>query len=438
MKKTTILMLFFLLTYLSYSQNIDKVRLDSFISKIEKYEQGMGSISIFENGKEVYQRVYGFENIENGIRATEKSKYCIGSITKSFTATIIMQLIEENKLSLETKVANYFPEIQNSKEITIEQLLRHRSGLYNYANSPDFHSWSDTLRTKAEMIDKFIKNGTNFEPGEKSKYCNTGYVLLSYIAQKIEGKEYDEILKERIAKPLNLKSTYYSAIYGMREHEALSYFKYGTWELGGVANIGNYDGAGGIVSTPTDLNTFFYALYAGKIISDKCLSEMEKIVDGYGIGMYEMPFYERISIGHAGDIGGFQSASQYYPEDNLLLSFTSNGTGMSRNDILEGILSISFGKEYDFPDFTNYKISDNDLDKYLGSYSNSISSYKLIFTKKNGMLLYTPTDQPSLPMEAIDRHKFRFSPLDLNIEFIPKEDKIIVSQGGDEVFYKEK
>ncbi len=73
------------------------VKLDSLISKIERHEKGMGSISISENGKEVYQKAYGYENIEQEIRASEKTKYCISSITKSFTATIIMQLIEENK-----------------------------------------------------------------------------------------------------------------------------------------------------------------------------------------------------------------------------------------------------------------------------------------------------------------------------------------------------
>jgi len=418
MKKVIFSVFISFLSIIAYSQDFDIEKMDSLFSKIEKYDKGMGSVSI--------------------ILATNKTKYCIGSITKSFTASIIMQLVEEKKLTLDTKLEEFFPEIQNSQHITIEQLLRHRSGLNNYTDITGFHSWSDTLRTKAEMIDRFIKNGTNFEPGEKSQYCNTGYVLLSYIAQKIEGKEYDEILKERITEPLNLESTYYSVVYGMREYEALSYFKYGTWELGGVTNIGNYGGAGGIVSNPTDLNTFFYALYTGEIISDNCLSEMERIVDGYGIGMYQMPFYEKNSVGHAGDLGGFQSASQYYSEDNILLSFTSNGTGISRNDILEGVLSISFGKEYDFPDFTNYIISDNDLDKYLGVYSSSTSSYKLIFTKNNGMLLCTPTDQPSLPMEAFDRHRFRFSPSDLVIKFIPEADKIIVSQGGDEVFYKEK
>ena len=201
MKKIIILIQLISLTFLTYSQNFDEVKLDSLISRIERHNKGMGSISIFQKGKEVYQISYGYENIEKDIHATKKTKYCIGSITKSFTATIIMQLIEENKLSLDTKLANFFPKIPYSKDITIEQLLRHRSGLVNYTNSPYFHSWSDTARTKSEMVEKFIENGAGFKPSEMSQYCNTNYVLLSFIAQKIEGKDYSEILTERISKP---------------------------------------------------------------------------------------------------------------------------------------------------------------------------------------------------------------------------------------------
>lgn len=414
------------------------VKLDSLISKIERHEKGMGSISIFENGKEVYQRAYGYENIEKGIRATKKTKYSIGSITKSFTATIIMQLVEEKKLSLETKLANYFPEIPNSNDITIEMLLRHRSGLYNYANSADFHSWNDTIRTKSEMIKKFIENGTIFKADEKSQYCNTNYVLLSFIAQKIEGKDYSEILVERITTPLKLKSTYFGTRPEMENNEALPHFKYESWEMRSNSNLKIYDGAGAIVSNPTDLNIFFNALFGGKLVSDKLLDEMMKIVDDYGIGMYQMPFYERTALGHAGDVNGFQSVSQYFPQDSMLFSFTSNGTGMDRNELITGVLSIYLGKEYDIPDFTSYKVNSDELNQYVGVYSSSNSRYKLTISKDRNILLCQATGQGAFPLEAFDKHKFRFTQAALEIEFFPKEGKLIESQGSEVVFYKEK
>lgn len=438
MKKTFIFLQLILLTYLTFSQNFDEQKLDSLISKIESFDKGMGSISIFHNGTELYQRAYGYENIEKGIRATSKTKYCIGSITKSFTATIIMQLVDENKLSLETKLASYFPEIPNSEEITIELLLRHRSGLYNYTNSADFHSWNDSIRSKSEMIKKFIDNGTVFEPDEKSEYCNTNYVLLSFIAQKIEGEDYSEILSKRITSPLNLKSTYFGTKPSINNNEAFPHFKYESWEMRSNSNLEIYDGAGAIVSNPTDLNIFYDALFEGKMVSEKSLTEMMKIKDDYGIGLYQMSFYERTALGHAGDVNGFQSASQYYSEDNMIFSFISNGTGMDRNELLTGILSIYFGKEYDIPDFTVYKIKSDDLDQYLGVYSSPDSPFKLTISKDKNILLCQATGQGAFPLEAFDKHKFRFSQAALEIEFLPEKDKLILSQGGDEVFIKEK
>lgn len=438
MKKAIIFIQLISLTFLTYSQNFNKIKLDSLISKIEKHDKGMGSISIFQNGKEVYQRSYGYENIEKEIYATNKTKYSIGSVTKSFTAAIIMMLIEENKLSLETKVADYFPEIPNAKKISIEQLLRHRSGLFNYTNSTDFHSWNDTVRTKSEMIKKFIENGIIFNPDEKSQYCNTNYVLLSFIAQKIEGKNYSEILAERITNPLKLKSTYFGNNAEEGNNEAFPHFKYETWEMRSNSNLRIYDGAGAIMSNPSDLNIFYDALFGGRIISNKWLTEMMKIKDGYGIGMYQMPFYERTAFGHAGDVNGFQSVSQYFPQDSMLFSFTSNGTGMDRNELLTGVLSIYFGKEYDIPDFTSYKINSDELDQYLGVYSSSNSRYKLTISKNRNVLLCQATGQGAFPLEAFDKHKFRFTQAALEIEFFPKEGKLIESQGGQVVFYKEK
>jgi len=438
MKQLIFLLSLLFLTYESYSQDFDVNKLDSLISKIEKFDKGMGCLSIFHNGKEIYHRAYGFENIEKRIHATEKTKYCIGSITKTFTAVIIMQLIEENKLSLDTKLSNFFPEIPNSEAISIEQLLRHRSGLFNYTNSPDFHSWNDTIRTKSEILEKFIKNGNVFKPNEKSQYCNTNYVLLSFIAQQIEKKDYSEILAERITKPLKLNSTYFGNNPETENNEALPHFKYETWEMRSNSNLIIYDGAGAIVSNPTELNIFFNALFKGELVSDKSLNKMITIIDDYGIGMYEMPFYERTSIGHAGDVNGFQSVSEYFPEDSMIFSFISNGTGMDRNELLTGVLSIYFGKEYDIPEFSTYKVNSDDLNQYVGTYSSPDSPFKLTISKDRNILLCQATGQGAFPLEAFDKNKFRFTQAALEIEFFPDEEKLILIQGGEEVFYKEK
>jgi D-alanyl-D-alanine carboxypeptidase len=103
----------------------------------------MGSISLFQNEAEIYTKTIGFSNVENQTKPNKRTKYRIGSITKTFTAVIIMQLIDEGKLSLETRLDNFFPDIPNASNITIESLLRHRSGLYDVTNQENFASWMD-------------------------------------------------------------------------------------------------------------------------------------------------------------------------------------------------------------------------------------------------------------------------------------------------------
>lgn len=231
MKKFIILPALFLLTLSSCSQDFDKTKMDSLFSTIERNQKGMGSISIFKNGNEVYQKAYGYADLEDSIRATAKTKYRIGSISKSFTSSIIMQLIEENKLNLDTRLADFFPEIPNANKITVEQLLRHRSGLYNFTNSEDYPNWMEESKTKPELIKIFVDNGTVFNPDEKAEYSNTNYVLLSYIAEKIEKKEFADILNDRILIPAKLNNTYYGGEINPENHEAFSYTHFNHWEL---------------------------------------------------------------------------------------------------------------------------------------------------------------------------------------------------------------
>ncbi|MEM6738328.1 MAG: serine hydrolase, partial [Bacteroidota bacterium] len=134
---------FLLLTgsFYAFTQQFDTSKLGKFLDLVEENERGMGSLSIFKDGEEVYQKSIGYSSLSDRKKANEKTSYRIGSISKTFTASIIMQLIVEKRLSLETKLADYFPEIPNANSITIAYLLRHRSGIFNFTNSKDFADW---------------------------------------------------------------------------------------------------------------------------------------------------------------------------------------------------------------------------------------------------------------------------------------------------------
>jgi len=404
MKKILIVWLLLLFCVRLNAQEIDKEKMDSLFTLIESKGKGMGSISLFQDGNEVYHNSFGYADIENNIEATEMTKYRIGSVSKIFTATIIMQLVDEKKLSLETTIDQYFPNLPNVNKITIEQLLRHRSGLHNFTDDEDYLSWMESPQTKSELIEIFIEKGSDFEPNEKFEYSNTNYVLLSFIAEDTDNKSFSDILKSRIIEPLELKKTYYGDKINTRENEALSYTKLKEWHLSTETDMSVPVGAGAIASTPSDLNIFLNNLFTGNLVSKKSLKKMKDIIEGYGIGMIQIPFYDKKSFGHTGGIDGFQSMASYFPEENFSISYCSNGVVMPRNDILIGVLSIYFQIDYQLPDFKpGIELTSEDLDQYLGIYSSPSFPLKITISKDNNILIAQATGQSSFPLDAYEK-----------------------------------
>ena len=139
------------------------------------------------------------------------------------------------------------------------------------------------------------------------------------------------------------------------------------------------------------------------------------------------------AFGHNGGIDGFQSNAAYFPEDKVSIAYTTNGVAMPMNDILIGALSIYYGKDYSLPDFKpGLAVKSEDLDQYLGVYSSPQFPLKVTITKKGNVLIGQATGQPSFPFEAYELHKFKFDQASLKVEFLPKESKMILRQGGGE------
>jgi CubicO group peptidase (beta-lactamase class C family) len=438
MRVINIIFATFLVVYTACSQSqtdaeFDRAKMDSLFAKIDEEKQGMGSIAIAKNGEQVYQNAFGYADIGENITANTTTTYRIGSISKTFTAAIVMQLVEENKLSLATNLSEYFPQVPNADKITIEQMLRHRSGLFNFTSAEDYTEWMEEPKSRDELIDKMVENGTVFEPGEKAEYSNTNYVLLSYIAEKIDGKEFADILQDRITEPLKLEHTYYGGKINPEENEARSYTLLDDWQAATETDMSVPAGAGAIVSNPTDLTTFFSALFTGEVVSESSLEEMTELVDGIGLGMFQIPFYDKRAFGHNGGIDGFQSNAAYFPQDSVAIAYTTNGVEMGMNDILIGALSIYFGKDYELPEFKpGPKLSSEDLEAYLGVYSSPTFPLDVTITKEGATLIGQATGQPSFQLKAYETHKFKFDPAQLKLEFIPEEDKMILRQGGGE------
>lgn len=347
-------LLFVFFGYQVNAQNIYNVeKLDSLFNIISANHLAMGSIFIFSNGEEVYQHSMGYLDLEKKIKANPSTKYRIGSITKTFTAVVILQLMEEGKLEMNTLLKEFFPQVPNSEIITVQHLLRHQSGLFNITDDKDFMSWMKISQTRKDMLDRLIKSGILFEPAERSEYSNTNYLLLSYIAEVIEDKGYAEIVKKRIIDKLNLANTFYGGKINPEDNQARSYIKSENgWDLAPETDMSVPMGAGALVSTPEDLTTFFCNLFEGNLVSENSLEAMKSTTKGMGIGLMRLPDKEIEAYGHGGGIDGFSSIAVHLPNENLNIAFIANALDYPLNNILMGVMKIILGHEYQLPDFS--------------------------------------------------------------------------------------
>ena len=413
------------------AQDFNKQKMDSLFSAISTHNKGMGTLSIYKNGREIYTSSTGFADVEAKKLADKETRYRVGSITKTFTASMIMQLIEEGKLQLDTKLSTFYPQIPNAEKISIEDLLRHQSGLFNFTSKKEYLEYMEAAKTKEELLQIFKENGTAFSPGEKNEYSNTNYVLLSFILEDIEKAAYPEILQKRITGPVGLKNTYYGGKIDPTKGEAFSYTKKKDWEPATETDLSIPQGAGGIVSTPTDLNEFFTALFNGEVVSSQSLEKMKTMTNNYGIGLFSYPFDDKQLYGHTGGIDGFSSMAVYAPEEDVAIAFISNAADMSTGDIMAGAMSIYFGKEYAIPEFSPaLDIPAEELQKFTGTYGSETFPLKVKIFVEDGTLMGQATGQPSFPLEAYEENKFQFTRAGLKLEFAPEVSKMTLLQGG--------
>lgn len=434
MKNTTFTSILFIALSFGtvYAQNFDKPKLDLLLDTLAHKEKAMGSLTLSKNGKVIYSRPIGYSSIsENGKKpSTTLTKYRIGSISKMFTTTMIFQLVEEGKLKLATTLDIWFPTIPNANKITIGNLLNHRSGIHNFTNDPDYQTWMTQPKTEDEMIAIIAKNSSDFQPNEKAAYSNSNFVILGYIIEKITKQSYAINLKHRITSKIGLANTYFGGKTNVKNNECYSFRFAGNWKQMPETDMSIPGGAGSVVSTPTDLTKFIEALFSLKLVSQNSLDQMKTITEGFGMGMFQIPFYTKKGYGHNGGIDGFESNLAYFPEDSLAIAYCTNGVVFPMNDILIGVLSIYFGREYSIPTFNNLALKPEELDKYLGIYSSTQLPLKITITKDNSTLIAQATGQSSFPLEATEKDKFKFDPAGVVLEFNTDKGEMTLKQGG--------
>lgn len=319
-----------------------------------EYGQFNGSILVAEKGKVIYKKGFGMANMEWAIPNQPDTRFRIASITKQFTAALVLQLVEEGKIKLDGKITDYLPDYRRDTggKVTVHQLLNHTSGIPNYQNV------SGNSDNSADFVKKYVSGDLEFEPGSKYRYNNGGYSILGAIIEKVTGKPYETVLRERILAPLGMTNTGYDHSAAILEKRAAGYEK----KPAGYVNAPYIDmripyAAGSLYSTVEDLFKWDQALYEDKILSAESKKKMFTpglSNYGYGVRISEQPLgksnQQAKVIWHGGGINGFNSLISRAVEKRQTVIILDNGShGRNHEKITNSILGILNGQPFDAP-----------------------------------------------------------------------------------------
>lgn len=434
MKRLFLFLSFFLFVQFAAAQ-FNSQRLDEYFDILEQNDKFNGTVALADNGKIIYQRAVGYSDYDTGKKNDLNTVFRVGSVSKTFTATLILKAMEEGKLNLDDKLAKWFPGVPNAEKISIADLGTHRSGIHNFTSDPDYFTYHYQPKTGAELVEIISGYDSDFEPGSRSEYSNSNYVLLSLILENVYGKSFAELLKEKITQPLGLENTSVGGKIDPSKNQASSWNYGGSWQKQGETDLSIPLGAGNIISTSPELIAFGQALTTGKIISAESL-ELMKNLDGHpGIGLFPTPFNEKLGYGHSGGIDSFSAFWGYFPEEKLSIAYTSNGTDINTNDMLIVMLSAYWNEPFELPEFVT---SEDVVEPGItGVFSNSRAGMKITIFEYEGQLAAQAEGQMPFPLKEDSEGVYSFEAAGIIIEFAEDQKSFTLKQGGmDLVFLK--
>jgi CubicO group peptidase (beta-lactamase class C family) len=420
------------------AQTFDAAKLDLLFDRLLEKHKGMGGLTVARDGKVIYERSFGYRQITETQKQplTAATKYRIASITKTYTAVMVFQLIEEGRLKLADTLDRFFPQIPNASRITIAQLLHHRSGIPGLEHDGTF---GRQPRTQDEIIARIAQGKPNFEPDTQHAYANTGYIVLGFIVEKLDGKSYRDALGDRITSKLGLRNT--DAGIGSTDpgrNEALSYRYIGGWREAEELDFSVVAGAGGIVSTTADMAAFIQGLFDLKLISKDSLIEMQTMRDGEGMGLEPHTFGGKACYGHTGGSGSSGAWLTYCPEDKLAVAYATNAKIYPVRNIVTGVFDVCWNRPFEVPAFDTFNVSPDVLDRYVGVYVIAGTPARMIVVRDGGTLFIQPAGQTAVPLEAMTETRFRLDPMP-EFEFDAAKGLMTITRGKEQrVFTKEK
>src|SRR5215217_2740282 len=418
-----------------------KDSIDRLAAKYTELKQFNGALLVADDKGIILKKGYGQANFEWQLPVTPDTKFRIGSVTKQFTAALILKLVEEGKVGLEDPITKHLPDYRQDtgSRITVTHLLNHTSGIPSYTSRPDFgEKVSRNPYKVADFVKQFASGDLEFEPGSKYAYNNSGYFLLGTIIEKVTGKTYAQVLRERIFEPLGMKNTGYDVSETLLAKRASGYER----NPDGFVNAAYLDmglpyAAGSMYSSVEDLYLWDRALYGDKVLPAALKQKMfTPGLGDYGFGWNLEPTQlddgktKVATTSHGGGINGFSAFLIRVPEKKEGIIVLSNvGRGVRARSLAAGVLSVLHGVTPQTPLKPIGEVVWESLAK--GTATDAITRHKAVKVKNPTEYFFGPGELNSvgyrlmqggrLP-EAIEIFKF-------NVELFPQDGNVHDSLG---------
>ncbi|OPG09569.1 peptidase M15 [Streptomyces sp. GKU 895] len=321
-----------------------------------------GAMARFTGPEGVQVRTVGVRDRDTGAAMDIRARFRIGSVSKTFSSVVLLQLVQEGRLELDAPVNRYLPGLLPDDRITVRHLLTHRSGLADYTDAmfehtvPGFEAVRNRVFSYQELVDLSLSEPRTTEPGVAYKYSNTNFVVVGMLIEKITGKPVAQEYQRRIIKPLGLRNTSYVhpdvRIAGLRVRGYLHPDEEGEPLVDSTEQTVSWaQSAGAVISSPADLNTFTTALMRGRLLSPKMLDAMTTVTPTdttntrfYGLGLrrYDLSCGTQI-YGHTGTVQGYYTYAFATRDGRRSLSAMANTSNKgSANTALGGTLEAAF------------------------------------------------------------------------------------------------
>ena len=383
-----------------------------------------GAVLVARDGVPVVSRAWGWANAEWEIPNTPETKFRLGSITKQFTAAVVLRLGQRQALKLDDPVCRHLDPCPAAwQPVTVRHLLTHTSGIPSYTGLPDYRATMMMPRTVEQMVGVFRDLPLEFQPGEQFKYNNSGYFLLGVIIEKVSGKTYEQALDDEIFGPLGMKDSGYDWNEPLLPRRAAGYAR----RDGGLVNARHLDmqqpyAAGALYSTVGDLLKWDRALYTDRVLPAAAREAMFTPFKGnYALGWTVNPPDRAVSgrrqVGHGGGINGFSTMILRVPEDRVAVIVLANVENVNAGNIARDLMAISYGRPYQVPVVrTSITLKPEVLERYVGRYQVTPEMI-LEVTLEGSRLMTQATGQQKLEVFAESETAFFLKAFDAQLTF---------------------